>query len=102
MPAVQALPEPEINQRLLALPNWAYLDISGQEKYLQRVYAGKTYLSSLEMLTRIGHLAEAENHHPDLLLHYKTLTVQYWTHTAGGVTELDFEQAAKVEALLNA
>lgn len=74
------------------------------DKALQRVVEGADYLSALRLLYDIGQLAERENHHPDLFLHYKRLTIRFWTHTAPDpnhpVTALDYDLAEKVESLI--
>ena len=44
-------------------------------------------------MNRVGELAEAENHHPDIAIHYNRVTLRWWTHTAGGVTDRDRELA---------
>jgi len=78
---------------------WTFTDNA-----LQRVFNGPDYLTSLRLLNEIGQLAEREDHHPDLFLHYKRLTIRFWTHTApdktNPVTELDHAMARKVEALI--
>jgi pterin-4a-carbinolamine dehydratase len=45
----------------------------------------------------IGHLAEAAWHHPELVVTYSSIEVRLQTHDAGGITEKDFELAAKIE-----
>lgn len=91
----QALSAVDIEAQLKALPHWQLKD-----KALERTYTGKTYLAALEILNRIAQLSETADHHPDLSLHWKKLTLRYWTHTAQGVTELDFQLAHQVEAML--
>ncbi len=67
---------------------------------LQRSIEAKNYLEALNWLYDIGKWAENQDHHPDLLLHYKRLTVRYWTHTVNGITQLDVESAKAVEGFL--
>lgn len=90
-----ALSADEIKRELQGLVNWHF-----SQNALERIYEGKTYLDSLEKLNRIARLSEAADHHPDLTLNWKTLTVRYWTHTAKGITELDFRLAHQVEEVL--
>ncbi len=85
----------EIAARLDGLPLWQYKD-----KALERVYTGNTYLDALEVLNRVARLSEEADHHPDLVLHWRRLTIRFWTHVANGVTELDFELARRVEGIL--
>jgi 4a-hydroxytetrahydrobiopterin dehydratase len=90
-----ALSDADILERLSRLPGW---QLRGNA--LERVYQGKTYLDALDKLVAIARLSEAADHHPDLNLAWKTLTARYWTHTAQGVTTLDFELAESAEAAL--
>ncbi len=56
--------------------------------------------TGLDFFCRIADVAEAEDHHPDLhLANYRDVTVELWTHAAGGLTENDFIMAAKIDAL---
>jgi 4a-hydroxytetrahydrobiopterin dehydratase len=93
---MNALSEDTLQDRLsVELALWQYKDNA-----LERVYRAGSYLEALEKLNVIAQHAESVDHHPDLALHWKTLIVRYWTHTAKGVTELDLEQAKEAEALL--
>jgi 4a-hydroxytetrahydrobiopterin dehydratase len=92
---VNALPETEIQERLKTLPEWRYTG-----KAIERQYEGDTYLGAVEALNRIARLSEEADHHPDLTLSWKRMTISYNTHTANGVTELDFTLAAKVDDTL--
>jgi 4a-hydroxytetrahydrobiopterin dehydratase len=53
----------------------------------------------LAFVNRVAELAEAENHHPVIAIHYNEVTLRWWTHTAGGVTDRDRELAARSSAL---
>lgn len=85
-----------ITEQLAHLPNWHVRDNA-----LERVYQGRSYLDALEKLNDIAQASEAADHHPDLSLCWKTLTIRYWTHTAQGITSLDLDMAHRVEALLS-
>ena len=93
---VTALERTAIEAALKTLSGWQYTD-----QALERVYTGKTYLEALDKLNAIAQLSEAQDHHPDLTLNWKKLTIRYWTHTAQGVTELDVKLAQLAEAALN-
>ena len=96
MPETTALSETEIDALLRAeLPGWTFTDNA-----LQRIYSGPAYPDALQLLFDIGQLSERLNHHPDLLLHYKTLTIRYWTHTAKGITQRDVDLAIEAEKLI--
>jgi 4a-hydroxytetrahydrobiopterin dehydratase len=50
-------------------------------------------------VNRVGAIAEAEGHHPDLYLAWGKVDVKTWTHKIDGLTESDFILAAKIESL---
>lgn len=74
---------------------WA-LDAQG---HLTRSYAFKNFVEALEFANRVGEIAEAEGHHPDLHVRWGECAVEIWTHKIGGLTESDFYLAAKVSRL---
>ena len=90
-----ALTPNDIEACLTELPKWKVVDGA-----LQRIHTCHEYLDSLELLYQIGQLAEHHDHHPDLMLNYKRLTIRYWTFRSKGITALDVEMAKRVEALI--
>ena len=64
---------------------------------LTKHFKFKGFLPAVDFVNRIAPIAEAEGHHPDLLLGWGYATVRLWTHAAGGLTENDFILAAKVD-----
>jgi 4a-hydroxytetrahydrobiopterin dehydratase len=66
---------------------------------LERTFTFDDFRGALAFVNRVGELAEAENHHPDIAIHYNRVTLRWWTHTAGGVTDRDRELAAKTSEL---
>lgn len=69
---------------------WAEVDGA-----LERSFELPSFAEALAFVNRVGELAEAENHHPDIHVSYRTVTLRWWTHTAGGVTDRDRELAEK-------
>ena len=59
----------------------------------------ENFVASLEFVNRVGQLAEAADHHPDLLINYKRVKVSYSTHSEGGLTEKDFDGARAATAI---
>ena len=53
-------------------------------------------------MDRITLIAEAEGHHPDLLVSWGRVRVQLWTHDAGGLSEKDFALAARIDSVAGA
>jgi 4a-hydroxytetrahydrobiopterin dehydratase len=66
---------------------------------LQRTFSFADFREALAFVNRVGELAEAENHHPDIAVNYNKVTLRWWTHTAGGITDRDRELAAKSSGL---
>ena len=66
---------------------------------LQRTFSFSDFREALAFVNRVGELAEAENHHPDITLGYGKVTLRWWTHTAGGITDRDRELAEKTSGL---
>ena len=69
------------------------------EGALERTFSFKDFRAALDFVNRVGELAEAENHHPDIAIHYSKVTLRWWTHTAGGITDRDRELADKTSGL---
>jgi len=69
------------------------------EGALERTFTFRDFREALGFVNRVGELAEAENHHPDIAVHYNRVTLRWWTHTAGGITDRDVELAAKTGEL---
>ena len=87
-------------QRLLAqVPGWTVEESDGHQ-VLTRRFKFKGFMPGVELVNLIAKVAEAEGHHPDLLLSYGSVTVHLFTHAAGGLTENDFILAAKIDRLL--
>jgi 4a-hydroxytetrahydrobiopterin dehydratase len=66
---------------------------------LQRDFAFADFASALAFVNRVGELAEAENHHPDVSFGWGRVTLRWWTHSAGGITDRDRDLAARSAAL---
>lgn len=66
---------------------------------LERTFELGSFMDALEFVNRLGALAEAEKHHPDITISYRKVTVRWWTHTAGGITDRDRDLAAKTNEL---
>jgi 4a-hydroxytetrahydrobiopterin dehydratase len=91
----ELLNEQEITARLQG-SQWA---LSGAEIIRDLEY--DNFVAALAALDRVAAVAEAHNHHPDLLLHgWNKLRLTLTNHAAGGLTATDFEIAAKFDEVL--
>ncbi len=69
------------------------------EHHIVRTYKFSDFQSALAFVNRVGEMAEAEGHHPDIFLAWGKVEVTIWTHAVDGLTESDFILAAKIDAL---
>lgn len=74
-------------------------DWSEVDNALERTFQFADFVAALAFVNRVGELAEAENHHPDIAIHYNRVTLRWWTHTAGGITDRDRDLAEKTSGL---
>lgn len=88
------LSDDEIGSRLADLDGWAREGDS-----LLREFKFADFKGSIEFVNRIAPPAEEMNHHPDLAISWNTVTVTLSTHSEGGITESDFELAARIGSL---
>jgi len=65
--------------------------------HLNRLYTFKDFVQALAFANKVGVIAEAEGHHPDLYVAWRKCKVEIWSHKAKGLTESDFVLAAKAE-----
>src|SRR5215212_8832419 len=94
---VPPLSADEVRSYLAALPDWQ-LDPGG--KLIRRKWKFKDFAQAMDFLQRVGRVAEAEDHHPDLhLTGYRHAAVELSTHAIGGLSENDFIVAAKIDQL---
>jgi 4a-hydroxytetrahydrobiopterin dehydratase len=69
-----------------------------EQHHLEKQYNLKNFVEALELVNRIGAVAEQQNHHPDIMLAWGRVKVTIWTHKINGLTESDFIFAAKCDA----
>jgi 4a-hydroxytetrahydrobiopterin dehydratase len=81
---MQALNSDEVRAALTDLPGWV---VDG--KAICRTFTCDSFRASMAFAERIANYAESVDHHPDLLISYKKVTVTWSTHDAGGVTQKD-------------
>jgi 4a-hydroxytetrahydrobiopterin dehydratase len=78
----------EAQKRIGELPGWR---LNGDTITRQFTFAG--FPEAIAFVVRLGFAAESVDHHPDLLINYKRVTVSFSTHSEGGLTQKDFDGA---------
>jgi len=95
---VAPLTRDEATVLLRHLSDWTLAD---DATLLSKEYVFDDFAQALAFLERVGALAEAEGHHPDIhLTQYRHLRLELYTHAIGGLSRNDFILAAKVDSLL--
>src|SRR5512132_3219254 len=80
----------EVKSALQKLPGWV---LEGDAIRRQFTFPG--FPEAVAFIVRLGFAAEAADHHPDILVNYKRVTLTYSTHSAGGLTARDFDGAGE-------
>ena len=82
----------EVQQRIRNLKGWS---LDGNAIKKQYTFTG--FLEAIAFVNRLAPKAEEADHHPDILINYKRVTLTYSTHSEGGLTAKDFEGAATAD-----
>jgi 4a-hydroxytetrahydrobiopterin dehydratase len=77
-------------------PNW--IDIDGA---LERTFELPSFPDAIAFVNRVAELAQQENHHPDIAVSYKKVTLRWTTHSEGGITDRDRELAERTDGLVD-
>jgi len=91
------LSEHEITVRLRALPGWQVTDGA-----LRKQFTFPAFPEGIRFVNRVAELAEAADHHPDIDIRYRRVTMSLSTHSAGGITEKDFALARQIDQAASA
>jgi 4a-hydroxytetrahydrobiopterin dehydratase len=89
------LSDPEIQSELGRLEGWT---LDGNA--IRKQYTLGGFPDAIAFVTRLAFDAQDADHHPDILINFKRVTLTFSTHSAGGLTEKDFAGARKVDALV--
>jgi 4a-hydroxytetrahydrobiopterin dehydratase len=94
---VPALTPEQVREHLPAVPDWR---LASDGKRIRREWRVKDFATALDFFRRVGDLAEAEDHHPDLhLTGYRNVALEIGTHALDALSENDFILAAKIDRL---
>lgn len=91
---MKTLSSGEIAERLAKVPGWHL-----QGKEITKQFHFLSFKASLAFVNKVGDIAEAADHHPDITINYNRVTLALTTHAAGGLTERDFALAAEIETV---
>ena len=90
--------EAELAELRPQIPEWS-IEERDDVPRLERVFKFKSYAQSVAFANRVAEMAEAQHHHPAIVLEWGRVTVTWWTHAIGGLHRNDFIMAAKTDEL---
>jgi 4a-hydroxytetrahydrobiopterin dehydratase len=91
---MQKLSEAEITERLPKARDW-----ERHGDMLVRSWQFPSFRRAMEFVNRVAAQIEKSDHHPDIVVSYRTVRIEMSTHDAGGLTELDFALIAEINAI---
>lgn len=103
-PGVQARPlratlsATQVITGLAKLEGWR-LHGDGADVAIEKTFQFKNFLRTMSFVNALAYIAEQQDHHPELLVHYSSCSVRFNTHDVKGITQTDFACAALVDAL---
>jgi len=87
------LDDEQVRARMGSLRGW---ERAGTE--IRKEWIFDSFKAAMAFANRVADLAEAQDHHPDILVQYSRVTLTLTSHDSGGLTERDFKLAAKIDA----
>jgi 4a-hydroxytetrahydrobiopterin dehydratase len=82
----------QVDAALKSVPEWG---VAGDA--IQRTFSFKDFVESMKFVNQVADQAEADQHHPDVLIRWNKVTLTLSTHDASGITEKDFKLASKAD-----
>jgi 4a-hydroxytetrahydrobiopterin dehydratase len=84
-----------VDEALATLPEWSRMD----EKWMVRKYRFASFREAIDFVNAVADIAEEMNHHPMIAIDFKMVTIRMTSWKAQGISELDLEQAARLEKI---
>jgi 4a-hydroxytetrahydrobiopterin dehydratase len=94
--AVKKLNEAEVKERLSEVQGWTL-----ESGKLHRAFQCKDFVAAFGNMTRVALVAEAMNHHPEWFNVWNKVVIDLNTHSVGGISDLDFKLAGKINEIFD-
>ena len=88
------LSDPDIESALRSLPGW-----KREGEAIVKTFRFASFRDAVAFVDRLAPVVDAADHHPDILIRYRRVTLAYSTHSEGGITEKDIAGAREAERL---
>ena len=89
----------EIHKYLKKIDDWDVKKNSKKNYYLEKNFQFKNFVESQRFVNKVGSIAEAEGHHPDINFGWGYAKIEIFTHAIEGLAESDFILAAKIDQI---
>ncbi len=97
MPRPSLLSSEALAAELINVPEWTHNSSS-----IERTIVAQSFAHATSLIVQIAFSAESLDHHPDIFLHgWNKLRITLSTHDQGGLTELDFALAKRIDAIVS-
>ena len=84
----------ELKERMKKIPEWEL-----EKKHIERTFEFDDFADAIDFVNAVAEVAEEEEHHPDIDIRYNKVHLLLSTHSKGGLTELDFGLAERIDTL---
>lgn len=88
--------EAEVEKLLKKIPEWDF-----EDKKIFRVLEFDEFMDGIDFVDGVAEIAEEAGHHPEILINWTMVTLTLTTHDQGGLTDLDFDLAKKIDTLID-
>ena len=72
-----------------------------QDRVIEKNFSFKSFKEAMDFVNQVANIAEEEQHHPDIHIHYKRVVLELTTHAIKGLSENDFIMASKIDKMYN-
>jgi len=84
----------DLKDRMKKIPEWEL-----EKKHIERTFEFDDFADAIDFVNSVSEVAEEEEHHPDIDIRYNKVRLVLSTHSKGGLTELDFGLAERIDTL---
>jgi len=97
----QPLSDVAAQQLLKEVPGWQMLTVDGTRR-ISKTFKTSDFNAAIKKAQAIAEIADAADHHPELVVEWGKIKVSWWTHSVSGLHKNDFIMAAKTDTLFDA
>ena len=94
---IPPLETPKISKMMSIVPGWT-LKREGIDK-IEKKFKFKNFRKAMTFVNRVAEIANEQDHHPDIFIHWNEVTLTFYTHAIKGLHDNDFIMAAKIDEL---